>query len=69
MTFIDPATGWFEILAEVPTFDLEQVKQAGGNKEYTDKWSARVSQLFNNTWLSRYPRAIEEVYNNGSEFK
>jgi hypothetical protein len=66
MTFIDPATGWFEI-AEVPTFDLEQVK--AGNKEYIDKSSARVSLLFNNTWLSRYPRPIEAVYDNGSEFK
>jgi hypothetical protein len=66
MTFLDPATGWFEI-AEVPTFDLEQVK--AGNKEFIDKSSARVSLLFNNTWLSRYPRPIEVVYDNGSEFK
>jgi len=51
MTFIDLATGWFEI-AEVPTHDLEEVKI--GNKEYIDKTSARISQLF---------------YNNGSEFK
>ena len=26
MTFIDPATGWFEI-AEVPTFDLDLIKK------------------------------------------
>ena len=66
MTFIDPATGWFEI-AEVPTFDLELIKK--GNKEYIDKSSARISQLFNNTWLCRYPRPVEVVYDNGSEFK
>jgi Integrase core domain. len=66
MTFIDPATGWFEI-AEVPTYDLDKVK--AGNKEYIDKTSARISLLFNNYWLSRYPRPVEVVYDNGSEFK
>ncbi len=39
MTFIDPATGWFEI-AEVPV---------------VDQTSARVSRLFDQVWLSRYP--------------
>ena len=38
MTFVDPATGWFEI-TEIP-----------------DKTSARISQIFNTNWLSRYPR-------------
>jgi Integrase core domain. len=66
MPFIDPASGWFEI-AEVPTYDLEEVK--AGNKEYIDKTSARISQLFNNYWLSRYPLPVEVVYDNGSEFK
>jgi Integrase core domain. len=46
MTFIDPATGWFEIAF------------------------ARISQLYNNYWLSRYPCwPIEVVYKNGLEFK
>ena len=40
MTFIDPASGWFEI-TEVPD---------------TDKNSAIVSRLFDQVWLSRYPR-------------
>ena len=53
MTFIDPATGWFEI-AELP------------NKE---KSSARISQLFNTTWLARYPRPRKVIFDNGSEFK
>jgi hypothetical protein len=53
MTFIDPATGWFEI-AEVPL---------------DDQTSARVSQLFDNVWLSRYPRPRKVLYDNGSEFK
>ena len=53
MTMIYPATRWFDIF-EIPMFDLEEV--AIGNDEYIDKLSARVSQLFNNTWLCRYPR-------------
>ena len=65
MTIINPAMGWFEIV-EVPTFDLYEV--TGGNDEYIDKSSARVSQLFNNTWLCRYPRPRKLVFDNGSEF-
>ena len=66
MTFIDPATGWFEI-AQVPTFNVEDVKD--NNVEYISKTSARISQLFNNTWLSRYPRPHKVIFDNGSEFK
>ena len=66
MTFIDPSTGWFEI-AQVPYFDMENVKI--GDTEYIDKTSARISQLFNNTWLSRYLRLTRVVlFDNGSEF-
>ena len=53
MTMIDPATGWFEI-AEVPSNDVV---------------SARISQIFNNTWLSRYPQPAIVVYDHGSEFE
>lgn len=53
MTFIDPATGWFEI-AEVPA---------------KDKSSARISNLFDDVWLARYPRPKEVIFDNGSEFK
>ena len=53
MTFIDPATRWFKI-AQVPYYDLDQIKVQ--NQEYIDKTSARISQLFNNTWPLRYPR-------------
>ena len=53
MTFIDPATGWFEI-AEVPLIDQS---------------SARISQLFDSVWLARYPRPRRVIYDNGSEFK
>ena len=40
-----------------------------GNNEYTDKSSARVSQLFNNTCLCIYPRPRQVVFDNRSEFK
>ncbi len=53
MTFIDPATGWFEI-AEVPL---------------SDQTSARISKLFDEVWLSRYPRCRKVIFDNGSEFK
>ena len=66
MMMIDPATGWFEII-KVPTSDLYEV--TGGNDEYIDKSSARLSQLFNNTWLSRYPCPCKFVIDNGYEFK
>ena len=66
MTMIDPATGWFEVV-EIMTFDLDEL--TAGNDEYIDKSSARVSQLFNNTWLCRYLRPRKVVFDNGSEFK
>ena len=66
MTMIDPAIGWFDIV-EITTFALEEVKL--GNDEYIDKSSARVSQLFNNTWICRYLRPRKVVFDNGSEFK
>ena len=52
MKMIDPVTGLFEIF-EIPMFDLDEV--TAGNDEYIDKSSARVSQMFNNTWLCKYP--------------
>ena len=53
MTFINPATGWFEI-AEVPTLDQS---------------SAQISKLFDEVWLSRYPCPHKVLFDNGSEFK
>ena len=53
ITFIDPATGWFEII-ELPE---------------KEKSSARISQLFNTTWLARYPRPRKVIFDNGTEFK
>ena len=51
MTFVDPATGWFEI-TEIP-----------------EKSSARISHIFNSTWLARYPRPKKVIFDNGNEFK
>ena len=66
MTMIDPDTGWFEIV-KIPTFDLEEVELV--NDEYIYKSSSRVSQIFNNTWLCRYPRPHKFVFDNSPYFK
>ena len=66
MTFVDPATGWFEIV-EVPTYNLINSKKE--SQEVIDKTSARISQLFNQVWLARYPRPKKVIFDNGSEFK
>lgn len=76
MTMIDPATGWFEV-CELPTVERYREyhdKKKLGEKIYIeeeilDRTSACISQLFNKTWLSRYPRPVEVVCDNGSEFK
>ena len=44
--------GWFEIV-QIPCFNIDEV--TAGNKEYIDKSSSRVSQLFSLKWLYRYP--------------
>ena len=66
MTMIERATGWFEI-SKGPTYDLDEV--TGANDEYIDKSSSRVSQLFNNTRISRDPRSHKVVFDNGFDFK
>ena len=53
MTFINPATGWFGISEVLIIY----------------QYSARISQLFNEVWRSRYPRPCKVIFNNGSEFK
>jgi hypothetical protein len=67
MTMLDPVTGWFEIV-EVPNFIVEDV-QKKLISQHIDKSSARISRLFDQTWLSRYPRPKQVVFDNGSEFK
>ena len=60
------ATGWFEIV-EVPTYNLDEV--TGSNDEYIYKSSSRVSHLFNNTCLRRYPVPHKFAFDNIYEFK
>ena len=66
MTILDPSTGWFEI-AQVPYYSIDEVKE--DKEDFIDKTSARISKIFEQTWLSRYPRPEEVVCDNGSEFK
>ena len=66
MTMIDPATGWFKIV-KIPMFRINEITVA--NNEYLDKSSYRVRQLFNNTWICRYPRPRKVVFYNGCDFK
>ena len=66
MTMIDPVTGWFEIV-EIPSYIVDDVKNK--NQQSIDKSSARISRLFDQTWLSRYPRPSKVIFDNGSEFK
>ena len=66
MTMIDPPTGWFKIV-EIPTYNLDEV--TGGNDDYIDKSSTSVSQLVNNTWISRYPHSRKGLFDNVSDFK
>ena len=70
LTMIDPATGWFEII-ELPSIDITYVRDTKEEivEVIIDKSSACVSQLFNKSWLSRYPRSKNIIYDNGSEFK
>ena len=49
MTMVDPATGWFKIV-EVPYYSIEDIKN--NEQNYIDKGSARISRLFEQTWLS-----------------
>ena len=66
MTMIEPALEWFDIV-EIPAFYLEEV--ALGNYEYIDKSSSRVTQMFNNAWICRYPRPRKVVFDTISQFK
>jgi hypothetical protein len=73
LTMINPTSSWFEI-TELPI--VEQLRQQTVNgKELLiadkifDKTLEHIVKLLNKTWLCRYPRCRNLVYNNGSEFK
>ena len=67
MTMLDPVTGWFEI-AEVPDYIVDDINKKNITREI-DKSSARISRLFDQYWLARYPRPKKVIFDNGSEFK
>ena len=60
-------------IVELPNRDVEYVQDKENKEEILnviiDKSSATVARLFNKSWLSRYPRAKNVVYDNRSEFK
>jgi len=69
LTMMDAATGWFEIV-ELPV--VEKPLNKNGKvvcQETFDKTSDRIARLVNKTWFCRYPRPVEVVFDNGSEFK
>ena len=66
MSMIDPATYWFGIL-KIQMFDLDRLTIC--NDEYIDKSSAKVGQLFNNTWIRIYPRQHKVMFDNEYNFK
>ena len=41
----------------------------GTLQDYIDKNSAKISRLFHQTWLNRYPWPREVIFDDGSEFK
>ena len=53
LTIIYPATSWFEISAIY----------------YNDMSSDKISNLFYDNWLARYPHPLSITYDNDSEFK
>ena len=68
MKFLDPVTDWFKI-AEVPQYLIKEIKTPEEFRLNIDTSSARISQIFNNVWLSRYPLPQKVIFDNGSEFK
>ena len=72
LTMIDPASSWFEMV-ELPVVDFfTQNKKTGkyeATSEYFDKTSSKISRLVNQSWLCRYPRPKQVIFDNGSEFK
>ncbi len=62
LMIINPATGWFKIV-EIPNADVTYVWNGKEVIEVIfDKSSTMVSQLFNKSWLSWYPRAKYIIY-------
>ncbi len=73
LPMINPASSFFEI-AELPVVEQLRWQTVNGKElliagEIFDKTSERIAKLVNKTWLCRYPRCRNSLYDNGSEFK
>ena len=67
LTMVDPFTGWFEII-ELPNDDITNMSKGKEIiKMIIDKSFATISYLFNNSWLSCYPRTTFVIYDTVSE--
>lgn len=65
MAMLDPVTRYFEIV-EVPSYIVDTIKDKIIHQEtIIDKSSARISHLFDQTWLTRYPRLKKVIFDNG----
>ena len=73
LTMIGPASSWFEIV-ELPVI-THLGRQTVNGKELLKankicyETSDRITKLFNNTWLCRYPWCCYLMYDNKTEFK
>ena len=73
LIMIDLVSSWFETV-ELPvvtrlrrqTVNCKELLIA--NKIF-DKTLEHIAKLVNKTWLCRYPRCCQLIYDNGSEFK
>ena len=66
---MDPATEWFEV---VELLVVEKPLNKDGKmtcQETFDKTSDCIARLVNKTWFSQYPRPVDVVFDNESEFK
>jgi hypothetical protein len=73
LTMPDPATSWFKVV-ELPLVRRLRTVTLNGKEssiveEIFDKTSECIVWLVNKTWLSRYPRCCNIIYDNGSKFK
>jgi hypothetical protein len=74
LTMINPATSWLEVVELPLVHRLKTVTAVNGKEssiveEIFDKTSECIAWLVNKTWLSRYARCRNKIYDNGSEFK
>jgi hypothetical protein len=69
LAMIDPTTSWLKIVELLLIHQLKTISINGKEASIVEEIFNNIAQLFNKTWLSRYPRCCYLIYNNGSEFK